>query len=114
VSEHRNVNDALTIFRSGPNAPGWDNAACYLLSDKTPAAIRDQVEVAISETVQKIYGFTFQANSYTQADEAVMTARELSTQLGISENQLMAWARWFETRYGEPVIRHTDRLHRMQ
>ncbi|MEE4379838.1 MAG: hypothetical protein V2J55_20305 [Candidatus Competibacteraceae bacterium] len=114
MSENTNLSDALTIFQSGPNAPGWDNAACYLLSDSTPAAIRDQVEASISETVQKIYGFTFQENAYTQADEAVMTVRELSTQLGISEHQLMAWARWFETRYGEPVLRHTNRLHRIQ
>jgi hypothetical protein len=114
VREYRNVNDALTAFQSGPNTPDWDSAACYLLSDHAPAPIRDQVEVSISEAVQKIYGFTFQANAYTQADEAVMTVRELSTRLGISEQQLMAWARWLETRYGEPIVRRTDRLHRVQ
>jgi hypothetical protein len=116
MNDFDNITDALRIFHEGPATPGWDHAACYLLDERTPPAIRDQVEGTITDAMKAIYGFTFQADAYTEQSEPVMTARALAERLGIGERQLVSWVRWLEKRYGrnKPLLRRSRRLHRLQ
>jgi hypothetical protein len=104
------VAEALQVFNSGPTAPDWDQAACYLLSGKTPAAIQEHVETTITEALQAFYGFAFQTDAHTETGESVMTVHGLAARMGIDKNQLLAWARWLETRLGEPVLRNPQHL----
>ncbi|MCP5426051.1 MAG: hypothetical protein H6970_13445 [Gammaproteobacteria bacterium] len=116
MNQFNNIADALRVFQAGPTAQGWDHAASYLLDDRTPPVIRDQVETIIADAMKAIYGFTFQPDALTEQNEPVITTRALSAKLGIGEQQLLSWVHWLEKRYShsKPMLNKSRRLHRLQ
>jgi len=90
MTRFASATEALQIFNAGPTAPEWDQAACYLLSEETPADIQEHVEITITEALQAFHRFSFQADAHTEMDEPAMSVMDWPTAWTLINNSYSA------------------------
>jgi len=109
TADFDSLSSALHIFNAGPANPAWDEAVCYLLSEKTPVAIQEQVETTITEVLQAFYSFAFQADTYPETSKSAITTQGLANRFGIDQQQLLGWAQRLESRLGKSILHNPKR-----